>query len=50
MLRWNGVSEIELRIGQHDHAQGSAPTPTLQDHTDLAARLESVWNHPDTDA
>lgn len=48
MLRWNGVSEIELRIGQHDHAQGSAPT--LQDHTDLAARLESVWNHPDTDA
>jgi DNA invertase Pin-like site-specific DNA recombinase len=52
--RWNAalerVSEIELRIGQHDRPQGSASMPTWQDYAELASRLESVWNHPDTDA
>src|SRR5207302_1051416 len=51
--RWNQalqrVQEIELRIEQHIHCQGKTTTPTREEFEDLAAKLEAVWNCPDTD-
>jgi DNA invertase Pin-like site-specific DNA recombinase len=51
--RWNQalqrVQEIELRIEQHVHGQGKTTTPTKEEFDDLAAKLETVWNCPDTD-
>ena len=43
------VQEIELRIEQHVHGQGKTTTPTREEFDDLAAKLETVWNCPDTD-
>jgi DNA invertase Pin-like site-specific DNA recombinase len=51
--RWNQalqrVQEIEQRIEQHVHGQGKTTTPTREEFDDLAAKLETVWNCPDTD-
>jgi DNA invertase Pin-like site-specific DNA recombinase len=51
--RWNQalqrVQEVELRIEQHVHGQGKTTTPTREEFEDLAAKLEAVWNCPDTD-
>jgi len=51
--RWNQalqrVQEIEVRIEQHVHGQGKTTTPTREEFDDLAAKLEMVWNCPDTD-
>ena len=51
--RWNQalqrVQEIELRIEQHVQGQGKTATPTREEFDDLAAKLEAVWNCPDTD-
>ena len=51
--RWNQalqrVQEIELRIEQHVRGQGKTTTPTREEFEDLAAKLEAVWNCPDTD-
>lgn len=51
--RWNQalqrVQEIELRIEQHIHGQGKTTTPTREEFEGLAAKLEAVWNCPDTD-
>jgi len=51
--RWNQalqrVQEIELRIEQHVHGQAKTTTPTRKEFDDLAAKLETVWNCPDTD-
>jgi len=51
--RWNQalqrVQEIELRIEQHVQGQGKTTTPTREEFDDLAAKLETVWNCPDTD-
>jgi DNA invertase Pin-like site-specific DNA recombinase len=51
--RWNQglqrVQEIELRIEQHVQGQGKTTTPTREEFEDLAAKLEAVWNCPDTD-
>ncbi len=51
--RWNQalarVREIEQRIADHDGAKHAEPTPSLDDFTALAERLESLWEHPDTD-
>jgi DNA invertase Pin-like site-specific DNA recombinase len=51
--RWNQalqrVQEVELRIQQHVHGQGKTTTPTREEFEDLAAKLEAVWNCPDTD-
>src|SRR5258708_37119965 len=51
--RWNQalqrVQEIELCIEQHVHGQGKVTTPTREEFDDLAAKLETVWNFPDTD-
>ena len=43
------VQEIELRIEQQVHGQGKTTTPTREEFEDLAAKLEAVWNCPDTD-
>jgi len=51
--RWNQAlaraREIEQRIAEHDGAKPSARTPELADFTALAERLETLWEHPDTD-
>ena len=51
--RWNQalqrVQEIERRIEQHVHGQGKTTTPTREEFEELAAKLETVWNCPDTD-
>ena len=51
--RWNQalqrVQEIELRIEQHVQGQGKTTIPTREEFDDLAAKLETVWNCPDTD-
>jgi hypothetical protein len=51
--RWNQalqrVQEIEQRIEQHVQGQGKTTTPTREEFDDLAAKLETVWNCPDTD-
>ena len=51
--RWNQalqrVQEIERRIEQHVHGQGKTTTATREEYEELAARLETVWNCPDTD-
>ena len=51
--RWNQalqrVQEIELHIEQHVQDQGKAPTLTREEYAGLAAKLEMVWNCPDTD-
>lgn len=43
------VEEIEQRIEQHLHGLGKATTPTQEEFEELAAKLETVWNCPDTD-
>jgi hypothetical protein len=52
--RWNQalqrVREIEQRIVQHDSTRYDEPTPTIEEFTSLAERLEELWRHPDTDA
>ena len=51
--RWNQalqrVQEIELCIEQHAQGQAKTTTPTREEFDDLAAKLEAVWNCPDTD-
>jgi hypothetical protein len=51
--RWNQalqrVQEIERRIEQHVHGQGKTTTATREEYEELAAKLETVWNCPDTD-
>ena len=51
--RWNQalqrVQEIERRIEQHVHGQGKTTTATREEYEELAAKLEMVWNCPDTD-
>jgi hypothetical protein len=51
--RWNRalqrVQEIERRIEQHVHGQGKTTTATREEYEELAAKLETVWNRPDTD-
>jgi hypothetical protein len=51
--RWNQalqrVQEIERRIEQHVHGQGKATTVTREEYEELASKLETVWNCPDTD-
>jgi hypothetical protein len=51
--RWNlvleRVSEIERRIAQYGRPQDAVPIEILEDCEDLAAELESVWHHPETD-
>lgn len=50
--RWNQalqrVQEIERRIEQHVHGQGKTTTATREEYEELAAKLETVWNCPDT--
>jgi DNA invertase Pin-like site-specific DNA recombinase len=52
--RWNQalerVREIEQRIAQHSGARSQEPAPTAEEFSDLAERLEELWQHPDTDA
>lgn len=51
--RWNQalarVREIEQRLADHDRVQGAVPAPCLADFTALAERLETLWEHPETD-
>lgn len=51
--RWNQalarVRDIEARITSHDGARSAITSPSLADFTALAERLESLWEHPDTD-
>ncbi|MGA8708414.1 MAG: recombinase family protein [Steroidobacteraceae bacterium] len=51
--RWNQalarVREVETRIASHEGAKNTATPPSLADFTALAERLESLWEHPDTD-
>lgn len=51
--RWNHAlgraRESEQRIADHDNTKPSGPTPDLADFTALAERLETLWEHPDTD-
>ena len=51
--RWNQAlqraQEIERRIEQHVHGQGKTTTATREEYEELAAKLETVWNCPDTD-
>jgi DNA invertase Pin-like site-specific DNA recombinase len=51
--RWNltlaRVREVEARIASHEGAHSVAAPPSLSDFTALAERLESLWEHPDTD-
>lgn len=52
--RWNlaleRVNEIELRIDQHGGQEDIASTSKLEDGTELASELETVWSHPEADA
>ena len=43
------MREVEQRIADHDGTKPAAPTPELADFTALAERLETLWEHPDTD-
>lgn len=51
--RWNQalarVREVEARITSHEGAKSDASPASLADFTALAERLESLWEHPDTD-
>lgn len=51
--RWNQalvrVHEIEQRVAERDQ-KPSEPPPALADFTALAERLETLWDHPETDA
>src|SRR5690606_20401767 len=51
--RWNQalvrVHEIEQRVAERDQ-KSSDPPPALADFTALAERLETLWEHPETDA
>jgi DNA invertase Pin-like site-specific DNA recombinase len=51
--RWNQalqrVQEIELRIQQHVQGQGKTTAVTREEYEELASKLETVWNCPDTD-
>lgn len=51
--RWNQallrVHEIEQRIAERDQ-KPSEPPPALADFTALAERLETLWEHPETDS
>lgn len=50
--RWNQalarVHEIEQRVAERDQ-KPSEPPPVLADFTALAERLETLWEHPETD-
>lgn len=52
--RWNQalerVREIEQRVVQHTDSQDAQPAPTLEEFSELAERLEQLWQNPDTDA
>jgi DNA invertase Pin-like site-specific DNA recombinase len=52
--RWNQalqrVREIEQRIAQRAATLNEEPVPTLEEFSGLAARLEALWQRPDTDA
>lgn len=51
--RWNQalarVHEIEQRVAERDQ-RPSEPPPALADFTALAERLETLWEHPETDS
>ena len=51
--RWNQalqrVEELERRIGQQRSQRATQVTPTPEDFQTLAADLEAVWTHPETD-
>ncbi len=51
--RWNQalarVREVEARITSHEGTTSIAAPASLADFTALAERLESLWEHPDTD-
>jgi hypothetical protein len=51
--RWNQalarVREIEARIASHEGTKSDNVPVSLADFTALAERLESLWEHPDTD-
>ena len=51
--RWNQtlehVREVEARIASHEGAKYAVVPPSLDDFTALAERLESLWEHPNTD-
>ena len=50
--RWNQalarVHEIEQRVAERNE-KPSEPPPALADFTALAERLETLWEHPETD-
>ena len=52
--RWNQalerVREIEQHIAQRAATLSKEPVPTLEEFSGLAARLEALWQRPDTDA
>jgi DNA invertase Pin-like site-specific DNA recombinase len=52
--RWNVtlklVQSIELKLEQQAQCQSQITPPRREDFVDLAADLEAIWEHPQTDA
>jgi DNA invertase Pin-like site-specific DNA recombinase len=52
--RWNValklVQAIELKLEQQARSQGQITAPSREDFVDLAADLEAIWQHPQSDA
>jgi DNA invertase Pin-like site-specific DNA recombinase len=52
--RWNValklVQAIELKLEQQARSQGQITPPSREDFVDLAADLEAIWQHPQSDA
>jgi DNA invertase Pin-like site-specific DNA recombinase len=52
--RWNValklVQAIELKLEQQARCQGQITPPSREDFVDLAADLEAIWQHPQSDA
>ena len=52
--RWNAAltreQALKRRIENHRNKQQENPIATVDEFAELAADLESIWNHPDSDA